>query len=235
MCHWHIHEPQPGENRHAQLGNGQVVPFAVYDVRHGVEERAKTSLRNRAEAKFVVLLYQFLSKTFAGKLEQRKPATKAPRLARTLSGESIREPTFSARVGIVTPYRQQAVAIRTQFQQFINTSIPKKADRQRAQQDLAQLEIATVDSFQGREKDFVVFSCVRSSRHGGIGFLSQEARLNVALSRAKYGLYVVGNVQTLQRSGKRDQSNCWTQLMQEAVNRMRVRQVPAKVTSKFFS
>jgi senataxin len=47
-----------------------------------------------------------------------------------------------------------------------------------------------VDGFQGREKSVILFSCVRTSRN--IGFLSDERRLNVALTRAKHALIMVG-------------------------------------------
>lgn len=62
------------------------------------------------------------------------------------------------------------------------------------------IEVASVDAFQGREKDFILVSCVRSSESQGIGFLSDPRRLNVALTRSRLGLILLGNPRVLSKN-----------------------------------
>lgn len=65
------------------------------------------------------------------------------------------------------------------------------------QRRLGNVNVSTVDSFQGSESDVVVVSIVRTGNYGSIGFLSDRRRLNVSLTRARMQLIVVGNATSL--------------------------------------
>ncbi|CCG82981.1 Putative uncharacterized protein [Taphrina deformans PYCC 5710] len=67
--------------------------------------------------------------------------------------------------------------------------------------DHPDIEIGTVDGFQGREKEVVIVSLVRSNGVGQVGFLSERKRLNVAMTRPKRQLVVVGDSETVSRGG----------------------------------
>merc|ERR1719153_917131 len=78
---------------------------------------------------------------------------------------------------------------------------------------LKNIVVNTVDGFQGSERDIIIISCVRSGG-GGIGFVQDRQRLNVALTRAKYNLIVIGNMETLEESTK-----MWGELISNAKTR----------------
>lgn len=89
--------------------------------------------------------------------------------------------THSAeKICVITPYKQQVYLLRSLL--------------------CGSVEIDSVDAFQGREKDIVVFNAVRSSGNS-VGFLADQKRLNVAITRAKNFLYIVGNAKHLESVG----------------------------------
>lgn len=95
-------------------------------------------------------------------------------------------------IGVITPYEGQRAYI-VQYM-TLNLSLVDCRD------DYLEVEVMSVDGFQGREKDYIILSCVRANSLQNIGFLSDPRRLNVALTRAKYGLAVLGNPRALSRN-----------------------------------
>ena len=66
-------------------------------------------------------------------------------------------------------------------------------NRHEAELSSLDLHVANVDAFQGQEADVAIFNVTRCNDSGQLGFLQQEARINVALSRARDGLVIVGD------------------------------------------
>lgn len=91
-------------------------------------------------------------------------------------------------VGVISPYRAQV--------QYL-----KRLIRQReAFKPYRQLiTVNTVDGFQGQERDIIVISLVRANDQGDIGFLRDLRRMNVAITRARMKLIIIGNAATLTR------------------------------------
>ena len=96
--------------------------------------------------------------------------------------EKVRGRRQKTSVGVISGYSAQVEQLTTRID---------PADNSRWRN--LQIEIATVDSFQGRECDVVVYSTVRSNQDRTIGFLRDYRRVNVALSRAKEQLVIVGD------------------------------------------
>jgi regulator of nonsense transcripts 1 len=90
-------------------------------------------------------------------------------------------------IGVITPYAGQ----RFYLKQFL------AAAGELPPEFYPHIEIASVDSFQGGERDYIILSCVRANRHSAIGFLKDPRRLNVAITRARMGLVIVGSAAVL--------------------------------------
>ncbi|KAK7049299.1 hypothetical protein VNI00_005900 [Paramarasmius palmivorus] len=103
-------------------------------------------------------------------------------------------------IGIIAPYVAQISLLTRLF-----NADPKYQERFRSvlgnhrAMQVGNIEIKTVDGFEGREKEVIIFSTVRNNAGGYIGFLADRRRLNVGLTRAKRGLFVVGSTNTLKR------------------------------------
>jgi hypothetical protein len=91
---------------------------------------------------------------------------------------------------VIVPYRAQLAKISADL-------APRIGDAQ-----LTRLNVGTVDSFQGGERDVILYGFTRSNPKGDVGFLKELRRLNVAFSRARRQLVLVGDMGTL--TGARD-------------------------------
>merc|ERR1712176_151201 len=99
-------------------------------------------------------------------------------------------------IGVISPYAAQVRSLK----RLLGGSRPGSAGLMPGAPGTrrALLEISSVDGFQGREKDVIVISTVRANPSGELGFVKDLRRMNVSLTRAKRGVIVVGNPQTLQ-------------------------------------
>ncbi|KAH9525062.1 hypothetical protein Btru_000225 [Bulinus truncatus] len=119
--------------------------------------------------------------------------------------------TIDKHIGIICPYAEQRQTILEQLRFS----------------ELEKIEVNTVDGYQGKEKEVIIMSCVRAQSHPtSIGFLADKRRMNVALTRAKYAMYVLGHFDTLKMNG------LWAELQEDAQERNLV--VPVAYVTDFF-
>ncbi|KAK2965394.1 hypothetical protein RJ640_001471, partial [Escallonia rubra] len=105
-------------------------------------------------------------------------------------------------IGLVSPYSAQVAAIE------------QKLGRKYENHDSFRVKVRSIDGYQGGEQDIIILSTVRSNRRGSIGFTSSPRRINVALTRARHCLWILGNERTLTNSG------CiWDELVLDAKHR----------------
>ncbi|WP_435356610.1 AAA domain-containing protein [Emticicia sp. SJ17W-69] len=92
-------------------------------------------------------------------------------------------------IAIISPYKQQINILKEQLEHSPDL-----------QDYLSKISVNTIDSFQGQERDIVYISLTRSNAEGAIGFLSDIRRMNVAMTRARKKLVVIGDSATLASS-----------------------------------
>ncbi|KAL8747727.1 MAG: hypothetical protein Q9190_000426 [Brigantiaea leucoxantha] len=128
----------------------------------------------------------------------------------------VRQGTYSVgEITVLTPYLGQLQKMRSFLQNSLEIVVGDRdvdeleaqglietQDRQSAQVSISKttllnaVRIATVDNFQGEEANVVILSFVRSNPQRKCGFLNSSNRINVALSRARHGMYIIGDTQT---------------------------------------
>ena len=117
-----------------------------------------------------IFLFKHLSQLFANLAEEGKKNDNFPT------------------VGVISPYKQQVQALHDILADSVELSSYKD-----------KITVNTIDSFQGQERDVIYISMARSNTEGVIGFLSDIRRMNVAMTRARKKLVVIGDSATLSR------------------------------------
>ncbi|TKY47970.1 Helicase SEN1 [Spatholobus suberectus] len=164
-------------------------PYVFYDIIDGQEVRGKNSgvmsLCNEHEADAVVEVLKFFKKRYPAEF-------------------------VGGRIGIITPYKCQLSLLRSRFLNAFGSL------------SVADIEFNTVDGFQGREVDILLLSTVRAAHSditaseinsNSIGFVADVRRMNVALTRARLSLWILGNARTLQTNQN------WAALVKDAKER----------------
>ncbi|KAK8017878.1 hypothetical protein PG993_014204 [Apiospora rasikravindrae] len=102
-------------------------------------------------------------------------------------------------IAVLTPYTAQMTLLKTTALSGLKGDI----------------EVSSIDGFQGREADIIVFVTVRCNERGEIGFLKDLRRMNVALTRARAGLIVLGNEGTLTGTAETEEESAgmWKRLL----------------------
>ena len=110
-------------------------------------------------------------------------------------------------IGIIAPYNGQVRHIRRLLSNAFDADTA------------SELDVNSVDGFQGREKSVIIMSCVRSDnmrpegQARGIGFVKDPRRINVSMTRAKHSLFILGNAKTLEKE------ELWASLLEDAAGR----------------
>jgi senataxin len=110
---------------------------------------------------------------------------------------------LKGKIGIIATYKAQLNELRSTFVRKFGEGI------------FEEIEFNTTDAFQGREREIIIFSCVRAKSSTGIGFLGDIRRMNVGLTRAKSSLWVLGDSRALQ------QGEYWNRLIENSKERDR--------------
>ncbi|KAL2539106.1 P-loop containing nucleoside triphosphate hydrolase superfamily protein [Abeliophyllum distichum] len=159
-------------------------PYVFFDIIDGQDQHGKNSatlsLYNECEADAAVEVLKNFKKRYPSEF-------------------------FGGRIGIITPYKSQLSLLRTRFSSAFGSAVT------------AEMEFNTVDGFQGREVDILLLSTVRAAgseapriNSSNLGFVADVRRMNVALTRAKLSLWILGNSRTLRTN------QTWASLVEDA-------------------
>eukprot|EP00980_Cylindrotheca_fusiformis_P009826 scaffold2164_cov106-Cylindrotheca_fusiformis.AAC.9 len=125
----------------------------------------------------------------------RSNPTEAQWVARIVTSLLVTRETDAKDIAVITPYSKQVQLIRTELADSCRFG---QGMEKKKKKSIQHVRVGTVDSFQGQEREIVIFSAVRSNSRKELGFLRDSRRLCVAITRAKQGLILIGDPSTLQ-------------------------------------
>lgn len=185
------------EDKICQLYNN-----AFYD---GILKTSDNIIRNHNLSKYTSSVVVVSTSDIEKREEEQKGTGKINRLnAEIIKNilleifEGINNNNLNKTIGIITPYKAQAGFLK----EYLYNNINDFKDR--------NIDIGTVDSFQGSDRDYIIYDSVRSQKNprgNKIDFIADEKRLNVSLSRAKELLIIVGDINFLYESTTSDNNN----------------------------
>jgi hypothetical protein len=134
-----------------------------------------------------------------------------------------------SKIVVLTPYLGQLLVLRQDLQKFVDVSLGERdvdAVLDLGEPDLnaedleskdRNVRISTIDNYQGEESEIIIVSTVRSNEQGSVGFLGEPERVNVMLSRAKHGLLILGNMETLINAKSAKAKKLWVSVNESLV------------------
>eukprot|EP00347_Sterkiella_histriomuscorum_P015353 403357339 len=178
-------------------------PVTFISAEKGQESKSEFSYRNYYEAKFIVALLDYLcclicqkySGNKQGGYESSSSSEEEENKSPQNENQQNDAPDFS--IGVIVTYKSQ--------EELINQMIIDSKN-----EALKAIQVSTVDAFQGAERDIIIVGCVRTR---SLGFIEDCRRLNVAITRARRHLIVVGKETLLTQ-------NChWKYIIDKAKNK----------------
>lgn len=170
-------------------------PVAFYDIAQGKEKEVGYSFSNEVEAQYVKeCIVKLLEDTASPSLNSAS--------ANSVDASSVATDFQIKTIGVICFYAAQVSLIEEKLVEPLPINSARKSVRQQFPD--VKIVVATADGFQGDECDVIILSSVRSNNKGEIGFLNDPRRLNVAITRAKRCLIILGDKKTLTKRREND-------------------------------
>ncbi|KAL6759018.1 P-loop containing nucleoside triphosphate hydrolase protein, partial [Haematococcus lacustris] len=167
----------------------------------------------------------------ASKMQQSKVNSHEVGMVRAVVTYLLQQGYAKEQLVVLTPYLGQLLELKQELSDEMGAAVNEKdmADLRKAvlpqllanlgvedkdkQQGSGGVRLATIDNYQGEESDIVVASLVRSNSAGKVGFLKEPERINVLLSRARHGMILIGNADTLRNASSSAAKSHWGRVL----------------------